>query len=394
MNPITLFKQLMCCATMAASLSCEAQTYRYNTKFHVLASNFVETIPIEMRDYQIFVTVHVNGRPFRMLLDTGSGQGITYTNSAFPYKRILGKIDSYDANGNMRKTDVVEFQEFRLGNIAIHGYPGTLLDSHVPHKDYDAVLGFDLFNKGLSCKIDPREGVMVLTDIPNYFEREPGFPVKYRLERWSPHIKVSPFPGCTDEARFDTGSRRLYVMSMKSEKQFSMLRADFSSQVEGRAFGHRAIGSFGVERANEVAFLWLDALEWGGFSFQDYHTMTTQGISRVGAEVFDHGAVIIRPKQKLLVFQPYSQSISCMVSNEQMSIAFVPKEGRASVGLIWEGGRHYRCGFRQGDIITGVDEQHIFSFAQFLAYPFIKGQEYRFRLQGADGRERIVVSER
>ena len=143
-----------------------------------------------------------------------------------------------------------------------------------------------------------------------------------------------------------------------------------------------------------MAFLWLDALEWGGFSFQDYHTMTTQGISRVGAEVFDHGAVIIRPKQKLLVFQPYSQSISCMVSNEQMSIAFVPKEGRASVGLIWEGGRHYRCGFRQGDIITGVDEQHIFSFAQFLAYPFIKGQEYRFRLQGADGRERIVVSER
>ena len=83
-----------------------------------------------------------------------------------------------------------------------------------------------------------------------------------------------------------------------------------------------------------------------------------------------------------------------MVSNEQMSIAFVPKEGRASVGLIWEGGRHYRCGFRQGDIITGVDELPIFSFAQFLAYPFIKGQEYRFRLQGADGRERIVVSER
>ena len=391
----TFLKQLLCCAAFAAScLTSNAQTYRYNTKFSVLAQRFVETIPIEMVDHQVFVTVYVQGRPYRMLLDTGSGQGIAYANSNFPYKRVLGKIDSYDANGKMNKTDVVEFPEFRLGNITIRGYAGSLLSSHVSHKDYDAVLGFDIFNKGLSAKIDVRNHKLVLTDIANYFDYEPGMPLKYRLLRWVPNVQVVPYPGCKDEARFDTGSRRLYVMSGESRKRFSRMFADFNTQVEGVSFGNRAIGSFGVEQADEVAFLWLDALEWGGFTFNDYHTLTTQGISRIGAEIFDYGSIIIKPKQKVLVFQPYDEAMSTMVSNEQMSIAFVPKEGRASVGLVFEGGRHYQCGFRQGDIILSISGTPILSFQQFLSYPFFKEQEYEFTVRGTDGTIRTIKSMR
>lgn len=395
MKHFAFLKKLFCCAALAsASMASHGQTYRYNTKFTVQASRFVETIPIEMVDHQIFVTVTIYGRPYRMLLDTGSGQGIAYTNGSLPFKRVLGKIDSYDANGKMSKTDVVEFPEFRLGNITIRGYPGSLLNSHVSHKDYDAVLGFDLFNKGLSAKIDVRQGVMVLTDLPKYFDQELGMPLKYRLVRWVPNVKVSPYPGCEDEARFDTGSRRLYVMAGESRRRFSNLFPDFNTQVEGVGYGNRAIGSFGVEQPDETAFLWLDALEWGGFSFLDYHTMTTQGTSRIGSEIFDYGSIIIKPKQKVLVFQPYDEAMSTMVSNEQMSIAFVPKEGRASVGLVFEGGRHYQCGFRQGDIILSISGTPILSFQQFLSYPFFKEQEYEFTVRGTDGTIRTIKSMR
>lgn len=395
MKHLALLRQMLCLAAMVSyCIACQGQTYRYNTKFSVLAHHFVETIPIEMKDHQLFVTVNIYGHPYRMLIDTGSGQGIAYTNGSFPYKRVLGKIDSYDANGKVSKTDVVEFPEFRIGNITIRGYPGSLLNSHISHKDYDAVLGFDLFNKGLSAKIDVGRGVMILTDLPNYFDQEVGMALKYRLVRWVPNIKVIPYPGCMDEARFDTGSKRLYVMSGDSRRKFSRQFPDFDTQVEGIGYGNRAIGSFGVEQADEVAFLWLDALDWGGFSFQDYHTMTTQGISRIGSEIFDYGSIIIKPKQKVLVFQPYDSSMSAMVSNEQMSIAFVPKEGRASVGLIFEGGRHYRSGFRQGDIIISINNNPIFSFQQFLTYPFFKEQEYDFTVRGIDGTIRIIRSKR
>ena len=389
-----IIKIVSCCLLLAMSLTSHAQAYSYSVKFTLSARNFVDTIPIFFEDDQIYITARTRGATYRFCLDTGSSQGIVYTDGTFPYTRKLGKITSHDANGIASKIDVVEYPDFRIGHLTIHGYTGSLLNSHIDHTKYDAVIGFDLFNKGLSAKIDVRQGYMILTDIPRFFDYERGHAIKYRLLRWVPNIKVTPYPDCIDEARFDTGSRRLYVMSDKSRKTFSTYWPDFDTQIEGMSYGSRAIGSFGAEGGHDVAFLWLDQLQWGDFSFYDYHTMTTQGNSRIGAEIFHYGSVVIDPKRKQLVFQPYEEDSGCMVSNEQMDIAFVPKNGRPSVGLIWEGSHQYRNGFRQGDVILSIDDKPIFSFRQFLSYPFINGKKHRFTLRGTDGMVRTIESER
>lgn len=371
-----------------------AQEYSYGTRFTLSARHFVDSIPIEFDDNQIYVRVHAQGKTYRLCIDTGSSQGIVYTDGRFPWVRRLGKITSHDANGISHKIDVVEYADFRIGHLTIHGYTGSLLNSHIDHTGYDAVLGFDLVNKGLAIKIDAARGMMVITDDLHYFDHEVGYAVKYRLPRWVPVIPVTPYSGCTDEARFDTGSRRLYVMSADSRRRFSARYADFDSQVEGWGQGSRAIGSFGAERVSDVAFLWLDALQWGGYSFCDYHTMTTQGASRIGAEIFNYGSVVMNPRRKELIFQPKDSSTTCLVSNEQMEIAFVPVKGRPTVGLIWDGSRHYRNGLRQGDLIISIDGQGIKTFAQFMAYPFITGHRHRFTVLGTDGIIRQVESER
>lgn len=373
---------------------CQAQNYSYGTRFTLSARNFVDSIPIEFIDNQIYIKAYTANREWRFCLDTGSSQGILYTDSKLPRHRLLGKIMSHDANGVANKVDVVEFPDFRIGHLVIHGYAGTLLNSHVAHTDYDAVLGFDLVNKGLTMKLDVAQKVMVLTDIAGFFDNEGGYAVKYRLPRWVPIIQVSPYAGCTDEVRFDTGSRRLYVMSNESRRKFTALYPDFSTQVEGTSYGRRAIGSFGTERSDEVAFLWLDGLQWGDFAFLDYHTMTTQGHSRIGAEILRYGSVIMNPKRKQLIFQPYGDNESCMVSNSQMDIAFIPDRGRPTVGMIWEGSRHYKSGFRQGDRILSIDGHGIVSFQQFLSYPFIQGHVHEFTVLGIDGIVRTIESER
>ncbi len=385
---------LACCLLQVLGLTCQAQSYSYSVKFTLSARNFVDTIPITFEDDQIYITAHTQDATYRFCLDTGSSQGIIYTDGKVPYLRKLGKITSHDANGTATRIDAVEYPDFRIGHLTIHGYTGSLLDSHIDHSDYDAVIGFDLFNKGLSAKIDARQGIMILTDIPRYFDQEEGYAVRYRLLRWVPNIKVSPYHDCVDEARFDTGSRRLYVMSDRSRQTFSTQFPDFATQIEGMSYGSRAIGSFGAERNQEVAFLWLDQLQWGGFSFYDYHTMTTQGNSRIGAELFHYGSIIIDPKRRRLVFQPFESEQGCMVSNEQMDIAFVPRNGRASVGLIWEGSQQYKNGFRQGDVILSIDGRPIHSFLQFLSYPFINGKKHRFSVMGTDRQVRTVESER
>ena len=239
---------------------CQAQQYSYNTKFTLSLSNFCDTIPIEYDNNQIFINAKCQGQQYRLLLDTGSGQGITYTNGSFPIGRRLGQITSHDANGKSGKTDVVEFSKFTIGRLSISGYAGTLLNSHVSHNSYDAVIGFDLFNKGLSAKIDTKEGIMILTDIKDYFSGEEGHALKYKLDRWVPYIPINVCDGCTDNVLFDTGSRRIYVMADAKRRQFQNMTS-FSSMIEGISFGSRAIGSFGAERAAEVAFLHLNSLK-------------------------------------------------------------------------------------------------------------------------------------
>ena len=79
---------------------------------------------------------------------------------------------------------------------------------------------------------------------------------------------------------------------------------------------------------------------------------------------------------------------------ERIFGTFVPKEGRASVGLVFEGGRHYQCGFRQGDIILSISGTPILNFQQFLSYPFFKELEYEFTVRGTDGAIRTIRSKR
>ncbi|MBR5653812.1 MAG: aspartyl protease [Prevotella sp.] len=375
-------------------LPVHAQMYRYNLDFELSAQHFVDTIPIEFEDDQVYISAIIDGRRYRFNLDTGSSQGIAYSNGDMPYGRVLGKVQSRDANGHIDTIQAVSFPTFRIGHLTIRGYSGSLLRHHTTHPKYDACIGFDLFNKGLNAKIDTRQGYLILTDIRDFFDQESGYRFKYRLLRFVPNVRLTPYPGCSDEALFDTGSRRLYVMGSRSLSLFEEKVPAIASQVEGRSHGHRAIGTFGTERADQVSFLWLDGFQLGDYFFNDYHTMTTQGYSRIGGELFRYGSLIVNPRRKRFTFQPYNGEQAVMVSNKQMDIAFVPKNGLPCVGLVWEGSIHYSNGFRQGDVIVQIDGRPIRSFSEFQRYPFIEGREHTFLVRDTQGQLHEVVSVR
>ena len=372
----------------------QAQEYSYNVKFTVSKKNFVDSIPIEFHNGRIILKAYSGDREYRFLLDTGSSQGVIYENSMFNYVRKRGTITSHDANGTSHKIMTVEYPRFRIGSLVIEGYCGSLLPRQSNSDSHDAIIGFDIINKGLLAKIDIASGMLILTDNRRFFDREVGYVMKYRLLRWVPNVKLSPFPNCTDEARFDTGSRRLYEMSNRSCTTFSKVIYEFGSQIEGITHGSRTIASFGKEDHAQMAFLHLDRVMMGGFSFTDYHTITTQGNSRIGSELLNYGSVIINPFRKEITFCPYKDEGYYEVCNKQMDIAFVPMNGKASVGIIWEGSRHFRNGFRQGDVILSINGAPIDTFDLFLSYPFVEGYTYTFMVRGADGLIRTVESER
>ncbi len=416
-------------AGWGSSLSAQ-QLHRYNPNFGLSAENFCDTISIDVEDDLILVPVQINNKVYRFCLDTGSSQGMVYANSNIPDLVPLGNIISRDANNHVDTVQVIQLPPFTLptnsSQLTVSGYVASLMPRHSISDKYDAIIGFDLFNRGICAKIDKQRGLLILTDEKKLFraEEKAGYTLRYKLKWFVPYLYVSPFVRHTDEALFDTGAPLFYTMSRESfdshlasdlANLHKNLGAGIERQVEGRAEGHLTLGGFGLEKKDEVVFLHLDRLKWGDFAFTDLHTITTQGASKIGAKLLDFGTVIINPFRKHITFQPYPNEVpsseeglgvvakpspigdgwggapsSVRVGNKQFSVAFVPYKGQAVVGLIWEGSPPYKAGMRQGDVILQIDQRPINSFADFQRFGFIKGERHRFRLRDQQGVEKIV----
>ena len=411
-----------------SSLSAQ-QLHRYNPNFGLSAENFCDTISIDVEDDLILVPVRIDNKVYRFCLDTGSSQGMVYANSNIPDLVPLGNIISRDANNHVDTVQVIQLPPFTLptnsSQLTVSGYVASLMPRHSISDKYDAIIGFDLFNRGICAKIDKQRGLLILTDEKKLFraEEKAGYTLRYKLKWFVPYLYVSPFVRHTDEALFDTGAPLFYTMSRESfdshlasdlANLHKNLGAGIERQVEGRAEGHLTLGGFGLEKKDEVVFLHLDRLKWGDFAFTDLHTITTQGASKIGAKLLDFGTVIINPFRKHITFQPYPSEVpsseegsgvvarpspsgeleggssSVRVGNKQFSVAFVPYKGQAVVGLIWEGSPPYKAGMRQGDVILQIDQRPINSFADFQRFGFIKGERHRFRLRDQQGVEKIV----
>ena len=394
------------------SLSAQ-QLHRYNPNFGLSAENFCDTISIDVEDDLILVPVQINNKVYRFCLDTGSSQGMVYANSNIPDLVPLGNIISRDANNHVDTVQVIQLPPFTLptnsSQLTVSGYVASLMPRHSISDKYDAIIGFDLFNRGICAKIDKQRGLLILTDEKKLFraEEKVGYTLRYKLKWFVPYLYVSPFVRHTDEALFDTGAPLFYTMSRESFDEHlasdlanlhKNLGAGIERQVEGRAEGHLTLGGFGLEKKDEVVFLHLDRLKWGDFAFTDLYTITTQGASKIGAKLLDFGTVIINPFRKHITFQPYPNEVpsseegpgvsSVHVGNKQFSVAFVPYKGQAVVGLIWEGSPPYKAGMRQGDVILQIDQRPINSFADFQRFGFIKGERHRFRLRDQQGVEK------
>ena len=372
-------------------LPLNAQLARYSQNFTLNKTDFADSIAIEWDNGQVFLPVTMDGKRYRFLFDTGAAQAVIYDDMPIAGFSAAGQIRSQDATGTTDTVQMVILPPLTLGNLTLTGCQATIHHRPVKGRNIDGIIGFNLINMGMAAKIDVQNGLLILTDRKGFFDKEQGFETRYRLKFHVPYLEVCPFGKYSEWTLFDTGSRRIYTMNRGS---FNLCEAKagatMDSQVEGRSMGRHAISHFGVEPLHEVVFLNFSQLRVCGYTFSDLHTLTTQGESALGAGVLNYGAVIFNPRKKRVRFQPYNQQSGVSVGNKQLDIAFVPEKGMPCVGLVWEQSEPYRLGFRQGDIITKIDDTPIRSFTQFVTYSFIIGREYRFIVKDTRGFPREI----
>lgn len=377
---------------VALGLSAQAQRYRHSLNFRFSKRHFVEVVPIEFQNDKIYVTLYMEGRPYRFNLDTGAGQGVIYLNGRVPYRAVLGRNVMTDANNRRDSVTVVSLPDFQLGSLAVSGYPVQMIRRRNIQTGVDGILGFDLFTKGMAAVIDVVNGQLILTDLEDELDGYGGYTLKYKLIGGTPHVRVSPFDNLKDDVIFDTGCRDFYLMSKQTFDKGMTYERDFETQVESITYGQAFIGSLGAaERLSEVAFLDFDDFRWANYSFQRVRSITLQGQSLMGTGILKKGAMMIDPFRHTLTFLPYEASIGALVDNQVHDIYYIPDhQGRPTVGLVRPGSEYDRLGFRSGDLVVSVNNRSTPTLGSFINFGFVNGRRYTYLLQETSGRMKTI----
>ena len=373
----------------AQKLNNDDGMHRYNThEMTVGKADFVDTIQIEFVGDQIYIPVYIDGKRHLFNLDTGSSQGVAYIGANTGYSSPLGNINSRDANGLTDTIPIVEYPELKLGSpdgLSIRGYKASLLQRHNKHNIYDGIIGFDLFNKGLQAKIDAKRKRLILTDRKNYFDKEPGFEIKYKLKRWTPYLSINTWLDYNEPVLFDMGSTDLFVVNKTHFDAERKKDPRVPKLVEETTYGQNTVGSYGAEKRDLIFFLRFPTLPWGNFTFRNVHSYTTQGDSKFGGAILNYGTFVINPKRKRMKFWSYTGGNSVEVNNHIDDVSYMEDDGQTVVASIRHTSEYYKDGFREGDVVVSVDGRMVSGIDDFNNIKFTKGKTYKFILKDSRG---------
>ena len=299
---------LLTCLTLAATLvvtTATAEPYIYNVKkIRRYQCDFVDTIPLTVMDGRLYVPVTSGGQEYLFLLDTGNGLGEIHADGHLRPQKRLGEKTFFDFNGTTRTQPVVTMPPFQIGHLELGNFPVSLADRPLP-RTHEGVLGFALFNCGLAAKIDVHHQHLILTDRKKFFRAEEGIRLKYKLYGYTPQVTISPFEGYDVDAVFDTGNPHLFLFDRTLRESWVAADTAVCRQVTERREEQRLRSAYGIEKQGEATFFTLDRLAWAHFHLRHVKGRTKQGMSNLGVRFLRHGALIIDPFRKELVFQPY-----------------------------------------------------------------------------------------
>lgn len=378
---------IICTLCIAILTACAQPKSGYSLKFDVSQHDFADTIAIEVVEGRVVVPVRIGAELRRFLLDTGAAQAVVYADTPVEGSVSAGSIVSHDAVGHRHEVPLVVLPPLTIGQTTFTGCRATIQQRPRVRSSFDGIIGFDLVCKGLQMKIDVAARCLVLTDRKKHFAQEQGYEIKYRVAPYyhTPYVRVEPFQEFCEEALFDTGSHQLYAISQQSFERARREGVKLGKQLEGTARASYALGLHGREDSLNVAFLCIDSLAWGGFAFRRLETKTTQGGSHLGAGILQYGSVTFLPQKKRLRFQPYTAAKTVEVGNQQVEKVIENREGKPVVAFVWQGGKAFAAGLREGDVLLKADGHPILSYSDYARYRYLIGRIYTFTVEDRRG---------
>lgn len=332
-------KLLMLCAALVAILPAKA---------------FYMETTYALENGKMVVTAAVNGVRGRFIIDTGAPCCLS---AEFAKKCGIptdGGIpqQSYDSNGNIVMSHVVQVKSFALGGVdfqelqAMRMAPNSVIDQF----GIDGIVGYNLLKQG-KAKFDGRNQRFILSDDDMKLAIDYNCGVVMVPDHFLALIPVR-MGAQTDTIMFDTGAQSLYEMCTKTYERVRSATADVNLLAMGK--GTLSMGAAGMEDASLKYRLKIPKFNIGNCAFVNVTTITTDAYdSRIGSELLNYGDVIIDYAENIFYFQPYEADSVPDCYQSEWNVVPVVMGNKVVAGMVWEMPQNGLNSTPQPDIVAG-----------------------------------------
>lgn len=301
--------------------------------------NYYEEFNFEFIKDKIIVSVELEDKSYKFILDTGAPNIISKELDSLFKPRFIRKIPVSDANNVKDTLKVVSLNKLKIGNV-------TFKDSYSLVHDLkktplwecfgiDGFIGSNMLRNSI-IQIDLKNKKIKLTDNKNNLDlnKKRSSKIKLTKSQSSPYvwIKLSGEDDGKEQVLIDTGADGLYDISLGNFKEFE--NENIFEKI-GESIGASSIGMFGDVTASKHYKLRLPSMRVTGLEIENYLTNTTNDDnSRIGSDILKYGIITIDYKNKRFYIQQELDKIKA--TNSDFGFTRTLKNGKLIIGFVWD----------------------------------------------------------
>ena len=363
---------------IGVSFMCLSQKFTMN-QGHVLQKNYFSVIHYENINDKLIISVEIDGKKRRFILDTGAPNAITKTLSDELNAEIIKKIPVSDQAEKRDSLTVVSVNKMILGDILFEGVPALVLDNNsriiVDCLGVDGFIGSNMLRNSI-VQFDSKNKTITLTDNSKNLslDKRESTPLKLDFYQSNPliQIKVKKDKMVKESLLLDTGANTFYDLSLNS---FNVFQKNGVVNVLSKSTGSDSYGLFGVISDSTKYRVTIPEISINKVVSQNVISATTIGNqSLIGAKLLDYGIATVDYKNRKFYFKSF-ETINNL-EEKLFPINFSSKDGKLVVGVVWD--EELAEKLHAGDLVVEVDGVNYEnkSFCDLLLNPSpIKGKD-------------------
>lgn len=405
-NLISKFFSIFIFLTILHLFVLKSNTYAQKTPLSQSKSvnaAFLDTIPFEFKKNKIIISVFLNGKQRKFILDTGAPVLITKELQEECQFKIIKKELISDINGRLDSTYRLQVPHIQIGKVDFKEITGSLADLNaglLACFQIEGIIGSNLLKNSI-LHIDYQKKQIILTNQIKKLRlsSENAIPLLLEENQGTPIIDIKPFPQAKEQILIDTGDDGFYSMGLRSF-YFFMENTNLHQYLVSQAKGADTYGLHGLEQDTTKHILHFDSLKIGKNYFSGVRTTTyTNPNSRIGAELLRYGTVTIDYLNRQFYFVPFSnlQPIVLQSSRDtKLGFSLKGEDNLLKIGAVWEGSQAWQKGIKSNEIIEKINDyellgKNICELLFLLEQIFEKESTYIFILSDEQGNKRTVT---